>query len=258
MGLCLSLTHLLNLLGFILLDHTLRAPGSRHGSSAKVNWSKLAQHRKAGELSRKVLTDPFWIWPGRKLWGQKHEPGSREKQAELSFILSGSVRRLVLLYRMPNFASAHTDTWKTGTRFGAGLAGVGVAAPCRPIAALQSQPLKVQTFHQDYWTPTRDFSPFPLPYSCFFPLGQTPPLCCRGSSPPFRFNLLHHWCFPRAAVPSPGAFGRRKQSTLERGGSPGCEPWGTVGWLLVPAFASLCSACFPKENSEIFQTFQRD
>lgn len=58
---------------------------------------------------------------------------------------------------------------------------------------------------------------FPSLFLCF-PLVQTPPLCCRGSSPLSKFNPLHHWCFPRAAVPSPGAFGRRKQSTSETGG----------------------------------------
>lgn len=54
------------------------------------------------------------------MWGQEHVPGSREKQAALSFILSGSVRRSVLLYKMPDLASAHTDTWKTEIRLGAG------------------------------------------------------------------------------------------------------------------------------------------
>lgn len=236
--------------------NTLPAPGSRCGSSANVNWTKLAQHRKSGELSRKELTDPFWIWPGRKLWGQEHEPGSRETQAALSFILSGLVRRLVLLYRMPNLASAHTDAWKTGTRLGAGLAGVGVAAPCRPIAALQSQPLKVQIFHQNYSTPTRDFPPFPLPYSCFVLWGRH--LHCAAGDLPLPSGLIFiTGVCPELLYPALVLLEEERKAHWKWVAAQAVSPGGQWGGCWFQPLHP-CALHASLRKTEIFQTFQRD
>lgn len=54
-----TVTELIEPVGVYFFMNILPAPGSGCGSSAHINWIKLAQHRKAGELSRKVLTEPF-------------------------------------------------------------------------------------------------------------------------------------------------------------------------------------------------------
>lgn len=109
------------------------------------------------------------------MWGQEHEPGSREKQSALSFTLSGSVRRSVLLYKMPNLARAHTDTWKTGIGLGAGAgrrggwqhpAGVGIHTHCSSAVPA----FKAHTFH--LLNSHQDISPYPLPFSFFFHSGR--------------------------------------------------------------------------------------
>lgn len=227
----------------------LPTPGNRCGSSAQVNWIKLAQHRKAGELSRKALTDPFLTWPGRKLWGQEHEPGSREKQAALSFIWSGSNRRWVLLYKMPNLASAHTDTWKIGIRLGAGAGRRGVASPCR---AGDSHPL--QLCSASLWRhkpsirmtelPLGIFSLFPLPYSLFFFFHLGRHIHCAAGDLPLPPSLIFiSGVFPELLYPALVLLEEESKAHWKWVSAQAVSPGE-----LPSAFASLCSACFPKEN----------
>lgn len=101
------------------------------------------------------------------MWGQEHEQGSREKQAALSFIPSGSVRRSVLLYKMPDLASAHTNTWKIGKSLGAGAGRRGGwQHPARVVIHTQCSSA-VPAFEginlpSGLWNSHQGYFPFPL------------------------------------------------------------------------------------------------
>jgi len=103
---------------------------------------------------------------------------------------------------------------------------------------------------------------FPFPFS-FFP--SMAPQCCRGCSPPSKFNLSIIFitgAFPELLYPAlvlseeDDSKARWKREAAVAVCPVGQRQWGSR-WLW--AFACLCSACLFKENMEveIFQKCQR-
>lgn len=124
------------------------------------------------------------MWPS----ASAGEQGKASSSILHIFLLSGSIRRLVLPYMTVKLASSNTNTWKTGIglgeRVGRGGGGTmqGWGSTC--VAALQSRPSKAQTFWKDYSTPTgysrlsSSLAHPPVP-----PLPADVPSCAAGDLP---------------------------------------------------------------------------